>query len=135
MGVKIILSKLGFKWLTKQYRIFFKKTRHQYHWLNTPVFKSVFKSGRDDILHAVRTREGLLKNRSVTSECILMLRSLSLPKLLRFEDRNSMAHGIESRVPYLDIEFSEFLSPYSCLVAEKELFHQFDLRILVLSFL
>jgi len=109
MGVKIILSKLGFKWLTKQYRIFFKKTRHQYHWLNTPVFKSVFKSGRDDILHAVRTREGLLKNRSVTSECILMLRSLSLPKLLRFEDRNSMAHGIESRVPYLDIEFSEFL--------------------------
>ena len=28
--------------------------------------------------------------------------SVSLPSLLRFEDRNSMAHSIEGRVPYLD---------------------------------
>lgn len=30
--------------------------------------------------------------------------SYSLPTLLRYEDRNSMAHSIESRLPYLDIE-------------------------------
>jgi asparagine synthase (glutamine-hydrolysing) len=32
----------------------------------------------------------------------------SLPMLLRFEDRNSMAHGIESRVPFLTPEIVSF---------------------------
>lgn len=32
----------------------------------------------------------------------------SLPKLLRHEDRNSMAHSIESRMPFLDYELVEF---------------------------
>lgn len=27
---------------------------------------------------------------------------ISLPSLLRYEDRNSMAHSIEARVPFLD---------------------------------
>lgn len=33
----------------------------------------------------------------------------SLPVLLRYEDRNSMAHSIETRLPFLDYEFAEFL--------------------------
>jgi asparagine synthase (glutamine-hydrolysing) len=33
----------------------------------------------------------------------------SLPSLLRYEDRNSMAFSIESRVPYLDPELVEFI--------------------------
>jgi len=32
----------------------------------------------------------------------------SLPKLLRHEDRNSMAHSIESRLPFLDYKLVEF---------------------------
>lgn len=32
----------------------------------------------------------------------------SLPKLLRHEDRNSMAHSIESRMPFLDYQLVEF---------------------------
>lgn len=33
----------------------------------------------------------------------------SVPSLLRYEDKNSMAHSIESRVPFLDHEFVEFV--------------------------
>ena len=35
------------------------------------------------------------------------LTTYSLPSLLRYEDRNSMAHSIESRVPFLDQELVE----------------------------
>jgi asparagine synthase (glutamine-hydrolysing) len=35
--------------------------------------------------------------------------STSLPSLLRYEDRNSMAHSIESRVPFLTTAMAEFV--------------------------
>ncbi len=37
----------------------------------------------------------------------LELTSLQLPKLLKFEDRNSMAHSIEARVPFVDHKLIE----------------------------
>lgn len=37
------------------------------------------------------------------------LTTYSLPSLLRYEDRNSMAHSIESRIPYLDQELVEWV--------------------------
>ena len=33
----------------------------------------------------------------------------NLPQLLRYEDRNSMAHSIESRVPFLEVELVNFV--------------------------
>ena len=35
--------------------------------------------------------------------------TLSLPALLRYEDRNAMAHSVESRLPYLTPELARFV--------------------------
>lgn len=45
----------------------------------------------------------------------------TLPRLLRFEDRNSMAHSIESRVPFLTPKFAEFTFslPENYLISNK----------------
>jgi asparagine synthase (glutamine-hydrolysing) len=43
---------------------------------------------------------------ALDEELRLFTEDLSLPQLLRFEDRNSMAFGIESRVPFCDSEFA-----------------------------
>ena len=37
-----------------------------------------------------------------------LIQQVGLPALLHYEDRNAMAHGIESRLPYLDHELVEF---------------------------
>jgi asparagine synthase (glutamine-hydrolysing) len=42
------------------------------------------------------------------SQQALDVERLSLPVLLRYEDKNSMAHSIESRVPFLDHRLVEF---------------------------
>lgn len=47
--------------------------------------------------------------RSLQEEMILQVTTTSLPALLRYEDRNSMAFGVESRVPFLDHRLVEFL--------------------------
>ena len=45
---------------------------------------------------------------AVRSLGFAQLTSLTLPMLLRFEDRDSMAHGIEARLPFLDYRLVEF---------------------------
>lgn len=52
--------------------------------------------------------EGLSTPRSLGDYCVALTRSTHLPMLLRYGDRNSMAHSIEARVPFLDHRLVEF---------------------------
>ncbi len=70
-------------------------------WLNESWFRREGVNGE----HLRRPRgESLLK-----SELLRDLRTTSLPALLRYEDRNSMAFSIESRVPFLTPALVEFI--------------------------
>ncbi len=56
------------------------------------------------------------KHRSMAPEeyRIFELMELRLPRLLKWEDRNSMAFSIESRVPFLDINLVEKILSFPC---------------------
>jgi len=47
-------------------------------------------------------REGVSAPPSLGALCRAHVMSTNLPMLLHYEDRNSMAHGVEARVPFLD---------------------------------
>jgi asparagine synthase (glutamine-hydrolysing) len=85
----------------------------RFNWLNKHWFESnnIIISNNDYLCKGPEYLRDILK-KSV---------SIGLPSLLRFEDRNSMAHSIESRVPFLTIEFAEFLLslPEEYLIDEK----------------
>lgn len=49
------------------------------------------------------------KAKSIAERQILDLTRFSVPSLLRYEDRNSMAWSVESRVPFLDYRLVEWL--------------------------
>jgi len=62
---------------------------------------------RDSFLAAHRPARDTRPDDNLKERLKQDLTTYSLPALLRYEDRNSMAHSLESRVPYLDQELVE----------------------------
>jgi asparagine synthase (glutamine-hydrolysing) len=70
-------------------------------WLNTNWFR---EQGVEPVPHRQQDGEELLKQ-----ELYQTLTETSLPQLLHYEDRNSMAFSIESRVPFLNPGIAQFV--------------------------
>ena len=80
--------------------------------------RAFFAAARQQ-LRVRKTRRGLVKcsgepvdryQGSLDSVLHRELLSTNLPALLHYEDRNSMAFSLESRVPYLDVRLVEYIA-------------------------
>jgi asparagine synthase (glutamine-hydrolysing) len=67
---------------------------------------------------------------SMAQRIKLDLTKFSLPALLRYEDKNSMAFSIESRVPFLDFRLVEFIAG---LPLDAKLWHGWTKHVLRMS--
>lgn len=64
----------------------------------------------DDLFNFDSTYTQNLNQNNLNARLTQDLFEFSLPSLLRYEDKNSMAHSIESRVPFLDKDLVEFVA-------------------------
>jgi asparagine synthase (glutamine-hydrolysing) len=116
-GIKVILSGQGADEVLCGYNSFIKA--YYQHLALTDKFKSISYLSKSAIAFPSLFYEKTKANKNGKTSLALAKENIydyqlktimknPLPSLLRYEDRNSMAHGIESRLPFLDHRIVDF---------------------------
>ncbi|MEF8730761.1 MAG: asparagine synthase (glutamine-hydrolyzing) [Candidatus Accumulibacter meliphilus] len=105
--------------LSEVYSLVVRGDRGMLRWREGARYLPAFLRGRTPSLSAFLTSSGkalwdrsqlsLGGRTSIAERQVMDLTKFSVPSLLRYEDRNSMAWSIESRVPFLDYRLVEWL--------------------------
>lgn len=95
--IHLLMNKLVPNIMRQPIRKMFGKTSTNSDWLDAKRLKA---EDRDPFLHS--------PNKTMAHQSRLQMLHSNLPMLLHYEDRNSMAHSVESRTPFLDYRLVEF---------------------------
>ena len=112
----IATSQLGFGKFSANFAYFntpFVRYRHMQNESRNVVNNDFLKQfSRKELFHQMNGAKNIETNR------LANLWNISLPSLLRYEDKNSMAFSVEARLPFLDHRLVEFIFslPFNMLI-------------------